>query len=86
MSKPIARVLNLIDPASQRLEGTSLAEAEARLLAEDPAAALGIRGSFAWSPATASGSASPAASSGRCSRRPRGSVCHGKSYWSVSIY
>ncbi len=47
MSKPIARVVNLIDPASQRLEGLSLAEAEARLLAGDPDAVLGIRGSFA---------------------------------------
>jgi asparagine synthase (glutamine-hydrolysing) len=47
MPKPIARVLNLIDPASQRLEGMSPAEAEGRLLAGDPAAVLGIRGSFA---------------------------------------
>jgi len=47
MKRPIARVLDLVDPASQHLHGMSRAEAERRLLADDPRAALGIPGSWA---------------------------------------
>jgi asparagine synthase (glutamine-hydrolysing) len=44
---PIARVLDLVEPASQRLWNVGLEEARGRLLAGDPAAVLGIDGSFA---------------------------------------
>ncbi len=47
MPVAIARVLDLVDPASQLLLGLDRAEAERRLLAADPREALGIRGSFA---------------------------------------
>ncbi len=47
MPVPIARVLDLVDPATQLLLGLDRAEAERRLLAADPREALGIRGSFA---------------------------------------
>jgi asparagine synthase (glutamine-hydrolysing) len=45
--RPIARVLDLVDPASQRLFGLDLDAARRRLLAPEPAGVLGIRGSFA---------------------------------------
>lgn len=45
--KPIARVIDLIAAETQDLDGLSLEEARRRLLADDPAAALGIGGSFA---------------------------------------
>ena len=44
---PIARVVNLIDPQSQRLWGIDGAEAERRLLTMDVGAVLDIGGSFA---------------------------------------
>ena len=47
MEKPIARVLDLVDPASHHLLDMSLDEARRRVLGADPAAVLGIRGSFA---------------------------------------
>ncbi len=46
-TRPIARVVDLVDPASQRLLGLDLDAARRRLLDPDPAAVLGIRGSFA---------------------------------------
>ena len=45
--RPIARVVNLIPPASQQLWSESADEARRRLLATDPAAVLKIDGSFA---------------------------------------
>ncbi|HEX9736702.1 MAG TPA: asparagine synthase-related protein [Thermoanaerobaculia bacterium] len=45
--KPLARVVNLVDPASQQILNMVAFEAERRLLADDPAAVLGIAGSFA---------------------------------------
>lgn len=45
--KTVARVLDLIGPASQRLLGMDRAEAERRLLSGKPEDALGIDGSFA---------------------------------------
>ncbi len=45
--KPIARVLNLIDPQSQEILNMDLAAAEARLASADPEEVLGITGSFA---------------------------------------
>ncbi len=47
MQQPVARVLNLVDPDSQHLEGLTLEAAEALLATERPEAALAIRGSFA---------------------------------------
>ncbi len=47
MKKPIARIIDLVDPATQRLDGVSLDEARELLLADDPAAASAIGGSFA---------------------------------------
>ena len=47
MKKPIARVLDLIDPESQRLDGMDLEEARALLLSDDPGEAGRIHGSFA---------------------------------------
>jgi len=44
---PIARVVNLIPPESQRLWSGTEADARRRLLAADPAAVLEIEGSFA---------------------------------------
>lgn len=43
----VARVLDLVDPSSQRLEGMDIEEARRRILADDPDAVLAIRGSFA---------------------------------------
>lgn len=45
--KPIARILNRIDPSSQQLLYLSEQDAQAILLGEDPSAARGIAGSFA---------------------------------------
>lgn len=47
MELPIARVLDLIDPESQRLVGFDLVEARRRVLSAEPESVLGIRGSFA---------------------------------------
>ena len=47
MTYPIARVVNLVPPESQRLWGVSTADARRQLLAADPTAMLGIDGSFA---------------------------------------
>lgn len=47
MSSPIARVINLIPAASQRLWSSSEPEARQRLVSTDPSAVLGIDGSFA---------------------------------------
>ncbi len=47
MHQTVARVLNLIEPGSQQILNMDLAEAERRLLAEDPEEVLGIAGSFA---------------------------------------
>jgi asparagine synthase (glutamine-hydrolysing) len=46
-SRPIARVINLIPPESQRLWSETEAEARKRLLATEPRAVLEIDGSFA---------------------------------------
>lgn len=43
----IARVLNLVEPSSQRLYGMSVSDAEAILASEDPSRVLEIEGSFA---------------------------------------
>lgn len=47
MDRPIARVLDLVPEESQSILGMGLEEACRRLLSADPAAVLGIRGSFA---------------------------------------
>jgi asparagine synthase (glutamine-hydrolysing) len=47
MQRPIARVIDLVDPASQRLWGGGLEEARRALLAADPTALLALEGSFA---------------------------------------
>ncbi|GAC1516105.1 MAG: asparagine synthase-related protein [Gemmatimonadaceae bacterium] len=47
MSSPIARVVNLIDPASQRLWNSTEGEARRRLRASDATSVLQIDGSFA---------------------------------------
>ena len=47
MDRPIARILDLVDPAGQRLRNHSLDEARRRLLADDAAGVLGLEGSFA---------------------------------------
>lgn len=47
MQAYVARLVDLVDPAGQQLLGMDLAEARRRLLSDDPARALGIRGSFA---------------------------------------
>src|SRR2546423_9395321 len=47
MTYPIARVINLIGPASQRLWTTTEADARQRLLADDAAGILDLDGSFA---------------------------------------
>lgn len=47
MDKPVARILNLVDPASQQISNMDLADAEKLLLSPDPEAVLGIGGSFA---------------------------------------
>ncbi|MDQ6635728.1 MAG: asparagine synthase-related protein [Gemmatimonadota bacterium] len=47
MPYPVARVINLVPPESQRLLSSSVADAERRLLAPDASAALEIEGSFA---------------------------------------
>ena len=46
-ARPIARLLDLVDPASQQLLGIDVEAARRRLLAPEPDAVLGIRGSFA---------------------------------------
>jgi asparagine synthase (glutamine-hydrolysing) len=47
MPYPVARVINLVPPESQRLLSSSVADAQRRLLASDASAALEIKGSFA---------------------------------------
>ncbi len=47
MTKPIARVINLVPAESQRLWSASPADAQQRLLAADPSGVLEIDGSFA---------------------------------------
>ena len=47
MDRPIARILDLVDPAGQRLLNVSVAQARRRLLADDPEAVLALQGSFA---------------------------------------
>ena len=47
MNKPLARVLNLIEPDSQQILNMDVAEAEQRVLSGDPDGVLGIEGSFA---------------------------------------
>ena len=47
MSYPIAQIVNLVDPASQRLWNTTLDEATRRLLEADPDRILDLDGSFA---------------------------------------
>ena len=47
MDRPIARVLDLVDPASQRLWNASVEEARRSLLSDDPEAVLSLKGSFA---------------------------------------
>jgi len=46
-ARPIARVFDLVDPASQQLYDLTPEEARQRLLSDDPDAVLGIDGSFA---------------------------------------
>ncbi len=45
--RPIARVIDLVDPGRQQILNLSVDEARRRLLDDDPAAVLGIQGSFA---------------------------------------
>ena len=47
MDRPIARILDLVDPLGQRLGNASVDEGRRRLLADDPAAVLSLEGSFA---------------------------------------
>src|SRR6185503_3527835 len=47
MAYPIAQIVNLIRPGTQRLWSTSIEDAESRLLSDEPDAVLGIAGSFA---------------------------------------
>jgi asparagine synthase (glutamine-hydrolysing) len=47
MNKPLARILDLTDPSSQQILNMDLETARQRLLSDDPAAVLGIEGSFA---------------------------------------
>ena len=47
MKKPIARIIDLTDPTSQRLEGLDLEQARALLLAGDAQEVGAMRGSFA---------------------------------------
>ena len=47
MKKPIARVLDLVDPASQRIWNMDVDDARRRVLSADADAVLGIEGSFA---------------------------------------
>lgn len=47
MNKPLARIVNLVPADSQQILGMEQAEAERRLLADDPRAVLDIEGSFA---------------------------------------
>ena len=47
MAYPIARIVNLVPPDSQRLHGASAADAQQRLLDSDPATLLDLAGSFA---------------------------------------
>lgn len=47
MDRPIARILDLVDPAGQRLRNRSLDEARLVLLADDAAGVLSLEGSFA---------------------------------------
>ena len=47
MDRPIARVIDLVDPSSQRPWSVDTEEARRRLLAGDPGAVLAIEGSFA---------------------------------------
>lgn len=47
VAKPIARLIDMVDPASQKISGLDVDEARRRLLEDDPRAVLGIEGSFA---------------------------------------
>ena len=47
MDRPLARLLDLVDPASQWLAGLGVDEARRLLLGDDPRAVLALRGSFA---------------------------------------
>ncbi len=47
MKKTLARVLNLVDPASQQIRNMDVEEASKRLLCDDAEAVLAIEGSFA---------------------------------------
>jgi len=47
MDRPLERVVDLLDPSLNRLQGLSLDEARRRVLSADPAAIRGIDGSFA---------------------------------------
>jgi asparagine synthase (glutamine-hydrolysing) len=47
MERPVARVIDLVEPQSQRPWSVDVAEARRRLLADDPAGVLAIEGSWA---------------------------------------
>ena len=47
MDRPIARILDLVDPLGQRLSNASVDEARLCLLEGDMAAVLALEGSFA---------------------------------------
>jgi len=47
MSRPLERIVNLLDPALNRIYNMELDEARRRVLSGDPAAVRGIEGSFA---------------------------------------
>ena len=47
MERPVERVVDLLDPALNRIRNLSVDEARRRLFDDDPAAVLGIEGSFA---------------------------------------
>jgi asparagine synthase (glutamine-hydrolysing) len=47
MPQPVHRLVDLVDPAGQQLQGIGLDEARALLLDDDPGRVLAVRGSFA---------------------------------------
>ena len=64
--RPIARLVDLVDPGRQQILNLSVDEARGRLLDDDPAAVLGIHGSFALAARDVERCAWRAASTGRC--------------------
>ena len=78
MNRPIARIIDLVDPASQRLWNVGLEDARTLLLADDPAAVLSMAGSFALVAQDGERVCSRGASTARCatsSPRPPTARC-----------